>query len=177
MEVINTGINDLFSKVLLWFGYTGQVSISISLVTISIGIVIIIVVFASAFLSSQYAEKDKKNRLIHFFGGMIIPWFYPLIIYQIFRPKKKSVSENISEKEIELTAEQKMAKELSEVANDEQGNPRGPFLFVLTNNKKVKVNRILEIRDNLIIVSMILVNGEEKKYRIPFEQIKSYSEV
>ena len=181
MDIINTRINnfvnELFSKVLVWFGCTDQVSASVSFIVIIIGAVIIVAVFASAFLSSQYAEKDKKNRLVHFICGMILPWLYPLLIYQIFRPKKKIIPENLSEEKVELTTEQKMVKEFTELANDEHGNPRGPFLFILTNNRKVKVNRILEVRDNLIIISMTLVSGEEKKFRIPFEQIKSYSEI
>lgn len=51
----------------------------------------------SPFCSASIAEARGRNRLIHFLGGLFIPWIYPIIIF--FKLPKVFVSEKSDEKE------------------------------------------------------------------------------
>jgi hypothetical protein len=173
---INEIVNSLFTSVLAWFGYTCPISVSISLGVILIGIIIITTVLASAFWSAQLAEENRKKRLIHFWGGLFIPWLYPFFIYKsIICFDKHTANTKTAEPTEKITESETKAKFFAKLATDENGTPQGPFIFYLTDNSTIKVKLITEVKDNLIIVDAVTPAGKSQKLRIPYSQIKSYS--
>jgi hypothetical protein len=180
---LNAILNHLFANIQYSFGYTQPVSVSISLIIIIIGIIIIVIVLASAFWSAQLAEKERKKRFFHFLGGLIIPWLYPLFIYKkansctlkIIISSKQHVNSNAMEPEEKMSEDETKAKLFAKIATDENGVSQGPFIFSLIDNTTLKVQQIIDVQDNLIVVNTITTSGENKKIRIPYSYIKSYS--
>jgi hypothetical protein len=164
--------------------------------------VVIFIWFGSAFFSGSVAEAKGRNRLLHFFGGLIVPWAYPFfILFFLTLPAHKNKEEELKnpdapeteqkdkkdllsegaipeshfqeEEENESQKEDKITPDyLKQIATDEFGNNNGPFILTFDDGMVIEISRIAEIFPDVVVVELI-VASRTKTIRFPYAKIKS----
>lgn len=69
-----------FENILGWFYVFINGLDAINISCIITALIILIIVLGSAFLSATIAETRDKSMFIHFFGGLLLPIAYPVLI-------------------------------------------------------------------------------------------------
>ncbi len=156
--------------------------------------VLLVIWFASAFFAGTIAEIKGRNRFVHFFGGLLLPWIYPFFILfrlssdfgqkteeeekspievEAFPGQAPDVQLNIEEGTSEdLTVPQQISQEyLKRIASDEMGNSRGPFMFVFDNDTVLEVKKVVNALQELAVVE-IVEKGQNRTVRFPYSKIK-----
>jgi eukaryotic-like serine/threonine-protein kinase len=129
-------------------------------------LVIILLVLFSGFWASAKAQKNSKNCFIHFLGGILIPYIYPLFIYNI---KGKSIK-NGDEDEI---PEKKIVKYFERLAKKGKAK-ESCFEFELLDDSKIYAEHIIEVKSNMLVLQVYSETGDSKSLRIPYTRIKNF---
>jgi len=149
----------------------------------------------SAFFAATVAELKNRSRLVHFIGGLLVPWIYPFVI--LFRLERKSDRPVEEEEEIpNETAAPNEAPEaklgidgdddeeesphaerisqafMKKISTDELGNSRGPFMFVFDDDKVLQVEKIVNALPEHVAVE-IIEKAQPRTLRFPYAKIKS----
>jgi len=155
---------------------------SISIKILILDVIIILFITFSAFWSAALAERDRRNRLLHFIIGAIIIILYPLIIYRVMTSSKKTKVKILSTKEelaelnkISHNVKLSKAKIFEKIIIDDSGKRTGPFQFIMKDGTTFKVLQVTDMKDNIAHVDMIISDAKIKKIRVPFLNIKKYS--
>jgi hypothetical protein len=161
--------------------------------------IIIVFLLGSPFVAATMAERQGKNRFVHFMLGVIIPWAYPL--YMFIKLARQPAKE-LAEKQAETLADDEKAligempeshlkdeygdgvkadtaeaapvmeqKYFARIASDEAGNPLGPYVLELVDGRIVEVAKISEALPNVVILEVI-ESGRSNTIRLPYAKIK-----
>lgn len=136
-------------------------------------------ILASAFYSAAIAEKYlNKLRMPYFLGGLFLPFLFPLTM------RKKTITSYISEKtehsktsafatkEDLLSYKYKLFKKISK---KDDGSFNGPFTFELSDDSVIEVERITDVKSDLLLLEVKMDSGNSRTMRIPFSNIKTFS--
>jgi eukaryotic-like serine/threonine-protein kinase len=139
---------------------------TLDLKIIILEILIALIVLFSGFWASAKAQKNGKNCFVHFLGGILIPFIYPLFIYKIKSKKAKGINvDEIPEKKIVKYFE-KLAKKGKEIESC--------FEFELLDDSKIYAERIIEVKNNMLVLQVYSETGDSKALRIPYTRIKNF---
>ncbi len=73
----------------------------INLTCLGLWAVVLVVVLGSAFASATIAEMRMRGMFIHFFGGLILPWIYPILIGAKLSPNLEVAKVRKQERDLE----------------------------------------------------------------------------
>ncbi len=179
--LLNFSTSKLFSLA------TGRESIQISgtpvrILSILYCYLAVSIVLFSAFWSASLAEKYlKKLRFPYFLGGLILPVVFPIIAGN--RAKKINQENRIEHGKTnilatgEANAENYKYNLFKKIAKGDDGVPKGPFTFELTDDSILEVEKISEVKKDQLTLDVITESGRIKKVRIPFSGIKTFNSV
>ena len=125
---------------------------------------IVLIILFSGFWAASKAQKNNKNSLIHFIGGILIPIIYPIFIYDM-KKKKKKCEKEIPEKKI-IKYFDKLAQKGKEIESC--------FEFELLDDSKIYAERIIEVKSNMLVLQVYSETGDSKALRIPYTRIKNF---
>ena len=155
--------------------------------------------------ASTISELRKRGQWLHLFLGLLIPWVYPVFIFFTMTvkrgdgtkeedvaaehadgappPKKVPgmkgalVDEDLGlEEELDALPEWNPVR-LKEMATDLEGNPRGPFVFLLTNGHEQRAERILDALPMAVVIEIVDFNENTQRLRIPYGEIENCTEL
>ena len=142
-------------------------TLDLKFIIIELGIILLILF--SGFWSSAKAQKNNRNSFIHFIGGILIPFIYPLFIYNIKNKNASNGTENeIPEKKI-IKYFEKLAKKGKEIESC--------FEFELLDDSKIYAERIIEVKSNMLVLQVYSEVGDSQQLRIPYSRIKNYTKL
>lgn len=156
----------------------------------------------SAAIAESIGERKRRGRWLHFILGFFIPLAYPALIFA-FLPRRKihrrkeetppmdaqinvPAFDSVEAKTETGQAESGLSfstdspvfnpEYFRELAVDDEGNPRGPFLLSI-DNTEIRVNRILEILPNVVVLETASGEGGRQTLRIPYRRIQNFREI
>ncbi|MFZ2656940.1 MAG: serine/threonine-protein kinase [Victivallales bacterium] len=161
-------------------------------------------ILGSPFAAATLAEISGKNRLLHFFLGLLIPWAYPVYMFvKLARKPARTLEEKAAEEEVtgeegsstgevpesHLKYEYENAMSdtspelapamnqqyFARIASDEAGNPLGPFILELADGRVVEVSKISNAMPDFVILEVI-EGGRSNTIRFPYAKIKTCRE-
>jgi serine/threonine protein kinase len=141
-----------------------QITPGINFGFIVIGYLVILPFLLSGFWSGAKAQKNRKLFFFHFLGGIFLPFVYPIFIYGV---KNKKImnrrTDEIGEKKT-IKYFHKLSKKVKESC----------FEFELYDDSKIYAERIIEVRESMLVLQVYSEGGDSRPLRIPYSSIKKY---
>ena len=147
------------------------------------------VLFFSASWSASIAEDRVRDPKISFLLGLLIPVIYPLFILVTMGMKKAAPKKNIVEEEVKKESEiyaEDATTIFDESALDYNEHFFRKYYLAHTEGKKyifevdglpVTVDKILEVRAELLVVQAVDKAENSQTLRIPYNSIENFSEL
>lgn len=159
-----------------------------------IAIALLVVFFlGSAFWAVSIASCRRHNPHVAFLFGLVLPWFFPLLILFTLdvkgerarrreEAKKRKEREEVSARQAEeerRTAEEALANDFrakwtqsyfEKLARKADGSPAGPFAVEFAG-QELRVEQIVEVQPTLVQVEFKDAQGDMQRMRIPFAKI------
>ncbi len=153
----------------------------------------------SPFAAASVAESRGRNRLLHFMGGLIAPWIYPVTIFfmlpritELHEDEKAKAEEEGLDKAPENAVPDSKLKEagtggvdaslenvvefnqkfFSGISADEAGNPLGPYIIEMADGRRVEIARIVSALPD-VFVGETFEGDKKRTVRFPYSKIKS----
>ena len=167
--------------------------------------IVTVVWLMSGCCASTISELRKRGQWLHLFLGLLIPWLYPLVIFFTMTVKRKEgedgeeeasehadgapppkkvpgIAAGVDEDELNLEEEESSLPEwnpqrLKEMSTDLEGNPRGPFVFLLANGHEQRAERIVDALPMAVVIEIIDFNEKSQRLRIPYTDIENCTEL
>ena len=175
-------------------------------VVLVVGVFVGIVVWLmSGCMASTIAELRHQNPLVHLFLGLVIPYLYPVAIFFVLPVKrgkrekaeaeaaqkaegapppaqKLPLSSKAGEDELDLLEQESEMPawnrpRLKEMATDIEGNPRGPFLFLMKDGHEQRAERIIDALEISVVIEIIDHKDESQRLRLPYAEIEDCTEL
>jgi hypothetical protein len=166
--------------------------------TLAAPMIFLVAWIGSASASSSIAEGRGHSPYLHFFVGLFAPLIYPVGIFFALPHKTNVKGGQAGEAEEEALEDDKDSAPamestdiffdppsadqgfneayFKEIRSDNMGNPRGPFLLVV-NDDEVRVEKIHEALDKVIIVELLDAEGNVSRARFPYTRISGCTEI
>ena len=152
----------------------------------------------SACWAASIAQARRHPVWLHFAAGLLLPWLYPFVI--LFAMGLKGEKEMLARREAEKRAREEREAErqrnialsampaaepeadagivwkrsyFERIARDRDGKPAGPW-NVQFNGVVLRVVRILEAQDELVLVEQSDARGQTSRLRIPYAKIEAW---
>lgn len=152
----------------------------------------------SACWAASIAQARRHSVWLHFTAGLLLPWLYPFVI--LFAMGIKGEKEMLAKREAAKRAKEEREAErqrnialsappveepeadagivwkrnyFERIARDRDGKPAGPW-NVQFNGVVIRVIRILEAQDELVLVEQSDARGQTSRLRIPYAKIEAW---
>lgn len=145
------------------------------------------ILFFSACWSASIAEDRVRNAKVSFALGFILPVLYPIFILLTMGMKKAAPKDSLVDEEVEEQNEI-YAEDATTIFDDSALDYNEHFFrkyYLAHSDDKsyvfevegmpVTVNKIVEVRDELLIVQAVDKAGETQTMRIPYNSIENFS--
>ena len=63
------------------------------------------------------------------------------------------------------------------MANDIEGNPRGPFLFMMKDGHEQRAEKILDALEVSVVIEIVDHKDELQRLRLPYDEIEDCTEL
>ena len=168
----NEAFSFLYGSIQLYFfnNKFNNLQTNITLNYLTWEVIAIILLLLSAFWAASKAQQNQKNCLLHFIGGLLVPYIYPLFIYRIdgYGIKQDNSGKEIPEKKIK-TYFKKTADKYNEI--------NSCFEFELYDDSKIYAEHVVEVKNNMLVLQIYTETGDSKIQRIPYSRIKNYTKL
>jgi heme exporter protein D len=155
----------------------------------------------SACWAASIAQARRHSVWLHFVLGLLLPWLYPLVI--LFAMGIKGEREMLAKREAEKRAREEREAErqrnialnapveagdeddggqawkrsyFERIARDRDGKPAGPW-DVQFNGAVLRIARIIEVQDELVLVEQVDARGQASRMRLPYAKIEAWNNV
>ncbi|MDD4097554.1 MAG: hypothetical protein PHC30_02165 [Lentisphaeria bacterium] len=155
----------------------------------------------SACWAASIAQARRHSVWLHFVLGLQLPWLYPLVI--LFAMGIKGEREMLAKREAEKRAREEREAErqrnialnapveagdeddggqawkrsyFERIARDRDGKPAGPW-DVQFNGAVLRIARIIEVQDELVLVEQVDARGQASRMRLPYAKIEAWNNV
>lgn len=155
----------------------------------------------SACWAASIAQARRHSVWLHFVLGLLLPWLYPLVI--LFAMGIKGEREMLAKREAEKRAREEREAErqrnialnapveagdeddggqawkrsyFERIARDRDGKPAGPW-DVQFNGAVLRIARIIEAQDELVLVEQVDARGQASRMRLPYAKIEAWNNV
>ncbi len=152
----------------------------------------------SACWAASIAQARRHSIWLHFTLGLLLPWVYPLVI--LFAMNIKGEKEMIAKLEAKKREQEEREAErqrnidllnppeeepepdasivwkrsyFERIARDREGKPAGPW-DVQFNGVVLRIVRIIEAQDELVVVEQLDARGQISRLRIPYAKIEAW---
>ena len=154
----------------------------------------------SACWAASIAQARRHSIWLHFTLGLLLPWVYPLVI--LFAMDIKGEKEMLAKLEADKRAQEEREAErqrniamlkpqeeepkpdasggwkrsyFEQIARDRDGKPSGPW-DVKFNGVVLRIVRIVEAQDQLVVVEQLDDRGQTSRLRIPYAKIEAWQD-
>ncbi|MCF7791092.1 MAG: serine/threonine protein kinase [Victivallales bacterium] len=169
---LEKGLERLFGEFYFFAGKTilnnenlmyKQPDISFKLIGIELGCLLLMMF--SGFWSGAKAQNNNKNIFLHFIGGLLLPFIYPLFIFNINNREEKN-------KDKIQIPEKKIIKFFKKAA-DKNKEVNLCFEFELYDGSRIYAERVAAVKNNMLVLQVYTETGDSKIRRIPYSGIKN----
>jgi len=158
----------------------------------------------SGAMASSIAETRVRSPWVHLILGLLLPVVYPILalffgVSTVKQPKIKEAKERdvshpdgpppveLPAADVPIVAREIHAESIDEVtiftpeyfkdmALDEYGNYRGPFLFKVHGIEQ-RADRIVECMPGVVVTESITPDGKSQRLRIPYDKVEGFEEL